>query len=113
MADVGNPAPEYSGKTIRVLESATEAIRLRPIQFIGDMTARGLHLLILELIDNAIQQANAGLAREVRVTLHNDGSATVSDDEPGIPLPVADGTLEPLMTQSHYGSAKSRGPTTR
>ena len=65
--------------------------------------ARGLHILILELIDNAIQQANAGLAREVRVTLHADGSATVADDGPGIPVinKAGEDVLERVLTRLH------------
>lgn len=84
MADVGRPAPEFSEATIQVI-SAAEAIWMRPGLYLGDTMASGLHLLILELIDNAILRANAGLAREVRVTLHADGSATFADDGPGSP----------------------------
>ena len=97
---------DYTGASIRVLEGI-EAIRKRPAMYIGGTDARGLHHLVYEVIDNAIDEAMAGYGRAIQVTIHVDGSISVADEGRGIPVDVdperGKSALEIVMTIVHSG----------
>ena len=79
-------APQtYTAGNIQVLEGL-EAVRMRPGMYIGTTSSRGLHHLLWEIVDNAIDEASNGFATEVSVTLHKDGSASVYDNGRGMPV---------------------------
>jgi len=79
------PSQTYNAGNIQVLEGL-EAVRMRPGMYIGTTSSRGLHHLLWEIVDNAIDEASNGFATEVYVTLHRDGSASVSDNGRGMPV---------------------------
>ncbi|PXY31678.1 DNA topoisomerase (ATP-hydrolyzing) subunit B [Prauserella muralis] len=97
---------EYTASSITVLEGL-EAVRKRPGMYIGSTGERGLHHLIWEVVDNAVDEAMAGFATRVEVTLLADGGVRVVDDGRGIPVdmhPVyGKPTLEIVLTQLHAG----------
>src|SRR5919201_1438366 len=93
---------EYSAKDITVLEGL-EPVRLRPGMYIGSTGIRGLHHLVTEVVDNAVDEALAGYNDSVEITIHPDNSVTVIDRGRGIPVDEIPGTgvsaLEIVLTK--------------
>ena len=99
-------AKTYSATDIQVLEGL-DAVRMRPGMYIGSTGARGLHHLIWEIVDNAIDEASNGFATEITVTLKKDGSCEVTDNGRGIPVDIHPqlgvSGVEVVYTQLHAG----------
>ncbi|MFT9358867.1 MAG: DNA topoisomerase (ATP-hydrolyzing) subunit B [Liquorilactobacillus nagelii] len=99
-------AKEYDASQIQVLEGL-EAVRKRPGMYIGSTSSQGLHHLVWEIIDNGIDEALAGFADEINVTVEKDNSITVKDNGRGIPVDIQPKTgrpaLETVFTILHAG----------
>ena len=96
----------YSVSNITVMEGL-DAVRMRPGMYIGTTGPKGLHHLLWEIVDNAIDEAANGYANEINVTLNKDGSATVFDNGRGIPVGIHEklgvSGVEVVFTQLHAG----------
>jgi DNA gyrase subunit B len=107
MTPVAENVSDYEGSNVNVLRDA-EHIRERPGMYIGDTTSKGLHHLVYELVYNSVDEALAGFCKNIHVSIHIDGSLSVSDDGRGIPVDIhpkeGKPTLEVVLTTVGAGA---------
>ncbi len=118
MSTIPSANAEYTDKDLQHL-SDLEHVRERPGMYIGDTATRGLHHLVYEVVNNSIDEAMAGFAKTVSVTVHTDGSVSVEDDGRGIPVTLHEQlseelerevtTLEGVMTVLKFGGKFEKG----
>jgi len=97
---------EYTAKQIKILDGL-QAVRKRPGMYIGSTDIKGLHHLLIEIIDNSVDESLAGWAKNIWVNIRKDGSARVEDDGRGIPVDKHQSgvsALEVAMTKLHAGA---------
>lgn len=107
MSELNNSAQDYNAQSIQVLEGL-EPVRKRPGMYIGSTDAKGFRHMLLEIIDNSLDEAIAGFAKNIWVTILKDGKALVTDDGRGIPIDINPkykvSALELAMTKLHAGA---------